>query len=189
MELKLRIFLTISVPNSHFIALATLIAEKHAPGTQTVTGWPQTSLWGGKSCPCQESTPLIRFATDSSDITFFTKRFETSCHFSTNKLILAGARATHRLAFFHICSPYHLLQIMSFSIIVVMFTMHVSLSSCRDEKLLELILSRMNRNTVQPCSKPVFDTFCTSKCPEIYVEISLLVMVADIDECYGYHEY
>ena len=44
MELKLRIFLTISVPNSHFIALATLIAEKHAPGTQTVTGWPQTSL-------------------------------------------------------------------------------------------------------------------------------------------------
>jgi len=75
---------------------------------------------------------------------------------------------------------------MSFSITVVMFTMHFSLSSCRDEKLLELILSRVDSNTVQPCRKPAFDTFCASKRPENYVEISLLVMVADIDECYGY---
>jgi len=41
---KLRIFLTVPVPNSHFIALATLIADKHAPGTQTIIAGPQTSL-------------------------------------------------------------------------------------------------------------------------------------------------
>jgi len=44
----------------------------------------------------------------------------------------------------------------------------------------------MNSNTVQLCRKPAFDTFCPSKRPETYVEISLLVMVADTDECYGY---
>jgi hypothetical protein len=31
-------------PCTEFIALATLIADKHAPGTQTVIGGPQTSL-------------------------------------------------------------------------------------------------------------------------------------------------
>jgi len=44
LEVKLRIFLTVPVLNSHFTALATLIAEKQAPGTQTVIGGPQTSL-------------------------------------------------------------------------------------------------------------------------------------------------
>jgi hypothetical protein len=44
LEVKLRIFLTVPVLNSHFTALATLIADKQAPGTQTIIGGPQTSL-------------------------------------------------------------------------------------------------------------------------------------------------
>jgi hypothetical protein len=44
LEVKLRKFLKVRVLNSHFTALANLIADKQAPGTQTVIGGPQTSL-------------------------------------------------------------------------------------------------------------------------------------------------
>jgi hypothetical protein len=44
LEVKLCIFLTVPVLNSHFTALATLIADKQVPGTETIIGGLQTSL-------------------------------------------------------------------------------------------------------------------------------------------------
>ena len=66
LKVKLCIFFTVPVLNPHFTALAILIADKYALGTQNIRVGPKLRCEGGKSCQCQELTPLIRFATDSS---------------------------------------------------------------------------------------------------------------------------
>ena len=72
LEVKLRTFLTVPVLNSRFIALATLIADKHAPGTQTIIDGPPKFRCEGKNpAHVKSQPPLIRFATDSSDNIFF----------------------------------------------------------------------------------------------------------------------
>ena len=72
LEVKLRTFLTVPVLNSRFIALATLIADKQAPGTQTIIGGPPKFRCEVENpAHVKSQPPLIRFATDSPDNIFF----------------------------------------------------------------------------------------------------------------------
>jgi hypothetical protein len=57
LEVKLRTFLTVPVLSSHFTVLATLIADKHAPGTQTIIDGPPNFVVKQKILPMSRVNP------------------------------------------------------------------------------------------------------------------------------------